>query len=146
MKHFLLKSSVEMIPLNNTKNYLLLEAKKVKSSYHMELEGLKRGFQFMQDSGIHISEVVTDRHLKIKKYMRTEHSDKKHSFDCWHICKGISLYYSSFFCLYKIIRTKIFNKEYLQCSKTGLNHQISGVKSKLTKAGQKKGASLIQIG
>ncbi|XP_065071075.1 uncharacterized protein LOC135695817 [Rhopilema esculentum] len=84
----------------------LVQANEVKSSYHMELEGLKRGLQYMQDANIHIAEVVTDRHLQIKKYMRTEHTDKKHSFDCWHICKG--------------------------------------VESKLTKAGQKKGASLIQ--
>eukprot|EP00795_Rhopilema_esculentum_P005350 gene5350-525_t len=84
----------------------IAKANEVKSSYHMELEGLKRGLQYMQDANIHIAEVVTDRHLQIKKYMRTEHTDKKHSFDCWHICKG--------------------------------------VESKLTKAGQKKGASLIQ--
>ena len=43
----------------------------------MELEGLKRGLQYMQGTNIHIAEVVTDRHLQIKKYIRTEHTDKK---------------------------------------------------------------------
>ena len=29
--------------------------------------------------------LVTDRHGIIKKYMRTEHADKSHYFDVWHL-------------------------------------------------------------
>ena len=28
---------------------------------------------------------MTDRHGMIKKYMRTEHADKSHYFDVWHL-------------------------------------------------------------
>ena len=57
----------------------------------MELEGLRRGLLYLKNSNITIVEVVTDRHEQVKKYMRTEHTDKIDSFDCWHICKGICL-------------------------------------------------------
>lgn len=55
----------------------------------MELEGLKRGLQRLEDAGLHVQTLVTDRHGMVKKFMRTEHHDKKHYFDVWHMAKGI---------------------------------------------------------
>ena len=54
----------------------------------MELEGLKRSLSYLQECGVNISEVVTDRHSQVKKYMKTNHDSIIHSFDCWHIGKG----------------------------------------------------------
>ncbi|XP_046582181.1 uncharacterized protein LOC124289621, partial [Haliotis rubra] len=56
----------------------------VKNSHHMELEGLKRGLSFLEQKGCAIKEVITDRHVSVKKYIREEHKDKKHYFDVWH--------------------------------------------------------------
>lgn len=55
----------------------------------MELEGLKRGLQRLEDAGHHVQTLVTDRHGMVKEFMRIEHHDKKHYFDVWHMAKGI---------------------------------------------------------
>lgn len=52
-------------------------------STHMELEGLKRGLQRLEDAGLHIQILVTDRHGMVKKFMRTDYHDKKHYFNVW---------------------------------------------------------------
>ena len=67
---------------------LLLQSNQVKSSYHMELEGLKRGLDKLKGHGIDITELVTDRHCQIQKWMRDNHPDTIHSFDVWHLAKG----------------------------------------------------------
>lgn len=56
-------------------------------SPHMELEGLR--LQRLEDSGLHVQTLVADRHRMVKKLMRTEHHDKKHYLDVWHMAKGI---------------------------------------------------------
>ncbi|XP_067682035.1 uncharacterized protein [Haliotis asinina] len=55
----------------------------------MELEGLKRGLSFLEEKGCSIKEVITDRHVSVKKYMREQHKDKEHYFDVWHVTKGV---------------------------------------------------------
>ena len=69
-----------------------LQSNEVAGSTHMQLEGLKRGYQRLEDSGINVQTLVPDRHGMIKKYMRTEHADKSHYFDVWHLAKGIIIY------------------------------------------------------
>lgn len=54
----------------------------------MELEGLKRGIQQLEDAGLQIDNIITDRHGMVRKFMRTEHPDKNHYFDVWHVAKG----------------------------------------------------------
>ena len=60
----------------------------MKGSYHMELEGLKRGLDYLNDCGLTVSEIVTDRHVQVKKYMSDKQMDKEHYFDVWHVAKG----------------------------------------------------------
>ena len=55
----------------------------------MELEGLKRGLRRVEEAGIEVEALVKDMHGMVKKYMRTEHPDKKHYFDVWHLAKGM---------------------------------------------------------
>ncbi|XP_052692675.1 uncharacterized protein LOC128170935 [Crassostrea angulata] len=71
-------------------DFQLVQSNEVAGSTHMELEGLKRGLQRLEDAGLHVQTLVTDRHGMVKKFMRTEHHDKKHYFDVWHMAKGIS--------------------------------------------------------
>lgn len=70
-------------------DFQLVQSNEVAGSTHMELEGLKRGLQRLEDAGLHVQTLVTDRHGMVKKFMRTEHHDKKHYFDVWHMAKGI---------------------------------------------------------
>lgn len=71
-------------------DFQLVQSNEVKSSVHMELEGLKRGIQQLEDAGLQIDNIITDRHGMVRKFMRTEHPDKNHYFDVWHVAKGIS--------------------------------------------------------
>ena len=51
----------------------------------MEKEGFIRGVTFLQNEGIEVQEIVTDRHVAIRKYIKDELKAVKHSFDVWHI-------------------------------------------------------------
>ena len=55
----------------------------------MELEGLTRGLEYLDDSGLTVSELITDRHVQVKKYMSDKQPDKEHYFDVWHVAKGL---------------------------------------------------------
>lgn len=67
----------------------LVHCNEVKNSNAMELEGLKRGLQFLKDEQIVVSDFITDRHVQVKKLMREEHPDIRHWFDVWHVAKGM---------------------------------------------------------
>jgi hypothetical protein len=66
----------------------LLQVNEVANSFGMELEGLKRGFTNLRAKDCTITELVTDRHVSVKKYMKTENPNMKHYFDVWHMAKG----------------------------------------------------------
>jgi len=65
----------------------IFQCNEVKGSTHMELEGLKRAINFLEGH-LKITELVTDKHPSVKKFMRIQHADKKHLFDVWHVAKG----------------------------------------------------------
>ncbi|XP_060085555.1 uncharacterized protein LOC132564967, partial [Ylistrum balloti] len=67
----------------------LVQSNEVKNSYNMELEGLKRCLKFLQEEGVDVSDLVTDRHSQVKKFMKTERPDINHWFDVWHVAKGV---------------------------------------------------------
>lgn len=69
--------------------FLWFQSTEVKSSYHMEKEGLVRSVNFLQGEGIQIGTIITDRHVQIKKWIRENLCETKHSFDVWHVAKGI---------------------------------------------------------
>ena len=54
----------------------------------MELEGLKRGLQTLEDCAIAIKSLTTDRHIQVRKYLREEKPHIKQWFDYWHIAKS----------------------------------------------------------
>jgi hypothetical protein len=60
----------------------------------MELEGLKRCLAFLEGIfHLTIKDIVTDRHVMIKKYIKEDHATKNHYFYVWHVAKGmIKLY------------------------------------------------------
>lgn len=66
----------------------MLQSNEVKSSVHMEKEGLKRSTESLQDSGFSIDLIVTDRHVQIQKWIRETLPNATYCFDVWHVAKG----------------------------------------------------------
>ena len=58
----------------------------------MELEGLIRCLNKVEEEGVVISDLVTDPHSQVTAYMKKERTDINHSFDVWHVAKGHSVY------------------------------------------------------
>ena len=72
----------------------------------MELEGLKRGLAYLIDQQkLEVKDLVTDRHVMIKKYMKDNRPDVNHYFDVWHIAKGF--YFNLLFIFLCILLWKI---------------------------------------
>ena len=74
------------------KNYVTinyLQSNEVKTSNHMEYEGLVRGLHFLEENDLQIGTVITDRHKQINKYLSEVYPDVEHRYDVWHISKGM---------------------------------------------------------
>ncbi|XP_077867910.1 uncharacterized protein LOC100376482 [Saccoglossus kowalevskii] len=67
----------------------LVQSNEVKSSCHMEKEGLARSVAYLQGQGINIYKIVTDRHVQIIKWVRENMTDTQHCVDVWHVAKGL---------------------------------------------------------
>jgi hypothetical protein len=72
----------------NIVNVELVQSNEVKSSPAMELEGLKRTFDFLSEMNLKVASLTTDRHASIKKYL-SGMPTVKHWFDVWHVAKGV---------------------------------------------------------
>jgi hypothetical protein len=57
----------------------------------MELEGLKRAISTVQDGGVKLSDITTDRHVQVRKYLRENEKEINHWFDTWHVAKSKNL-------------------------------------------------------
>lgn len=58
----------------------------------MELLGLKHGLRDLELNNIQVHDLVTDRHVMIKLYMKKDRPSINHYFDVWHIAKGTVVY------------------------------------------------------
>lgn len=65
-----------------------MQSNEVASSCHMEKEGLVRVLKFLEDHGLQVEVLVTDRHTQISKWVRENRSEVKHYFDVWDVAKG----------------------------------------------------------
>ena len=79
----------------------------------MELESLKRQISFLENSNIKIKKLVTDRHTQVSAYMANEKPNIQHTYDFWHIAKGmvimktkLNYYFSNFMSLLQAKRKK----------------------------------------
>ena len=64
------------------------QSNEVGGSYHMEKEGLKRVLNFLQQLGLTVEVLVTDRHKQINKRLRENYPTISHYYDIWHVAKG----------------------------------------------------------
>jgi hypothetical protein len=54
-----------------------------------QLESLKRQLKCLEDNKLQVAKLVTDRHIQVSSYMANEKPDIEHSYDIWHLAKGI---------------------------------------------------------
>lgn len=60
---------------------MLLQSTEVKNSNAMELEGLKRCRKQLEDFGINVKSLTTDRHVTVQAWMRKEWPSIAHYYD-----------------------------------------------------------------
>ncbi|CAN8016889.1 unnamed protein product [Ixodes persulcatus] len=80
----LLKTSI-----NRIIHLELVQSTEVKSSCHMELEGLTRSLVYFAELGVTVEVLVKNRHVQVSAYMKREHPLIQHRFGIWHVSKGI---------------------------------------------------------
>jgi hypothetical protein len=67
----------------------LVQSNEVGGSYHMEKAGLSRALVKFHQEGLHVAQLVTDRHPQIIKWIATDYPKIVHMFDIWHVAKSV---------------------------------------------------------
>ncbi len=60
------------------------------NSYAMELRGFTECLAILEDHGINVTGIATDRHVQIAAFMKHERPDLMHQFDVFHVAKSIT--------------------------------------------------------
>ncbi|XP_077094810.1 uncharacterized protein LOC143746700 [Siphateles boraxobius] len=71
-------------------DFKVVSCTQVSSSNTMEIKGFKDALQTMEENGVKVSTISTDRHPQIVKEMRVNNPEKHHQFDPWCVAKGLS--------------------------------------------------------
>lgn len=82
--------SIVDLHTNQVVHVQLVQSNEVKSSYHMELEGLKRSLEYLTSRDVSVYRLVTDRHAQVAKWLRENYSEIDHRYDVWHVGKSVS--------------------------------------------------------
>uniref|UniRef100_A0AAV2KKU9 Reverse transcriptase domain-containing protein n=1 Tax=Knipowitschia caucasica TaxID=637954 RepID=A0AAV2KKU9_KNICA len=67
----------------------LVQSNEVGNSVRMEKEGFVRSLTMLEERGVEVQAIVTDRHSGVQKFLREQRPDISHYFDPWHMGKGI---------------------------------------------------------
>ncbi|KAG7461343.1 hypothetical protein MATL_G00209110 [Megalops atlanticus] len=83
--------SYTMVDLRNNMiiDLQLVKSNEVGGSYHMEMEGLKRSLALLEERGVTLDSIVTDRHPQIQTFLKETRI--KHYYDVWHTEKVLGL-------------------------------------------------------
>ena len=73
----------------NVLEILFVQSNEVKSSNHMEKEGLARALDFLSTNYLEVVTLITDRHSQISKFVGKHYPAIEHCYDVWHISKGL---------------------------------------------------------
>jgi hypothetical protein len=66
-----------------------VQSNEVGGSTKMEKEGLARSLKFCEQRQLAVDAIVTDRHPQVQKYLREQYPSVVHSYDVWHVAKGV---------------------------------------------------------
>lgn len=67
----------------------LTQVSEAGNSNRMELFGFKKVLERLVEQGLAVSQVTTDRHVSVRKYITENCPNIKLQFDVWHLCKNI---------------------------------------------------------
>ena len=70
-------------------DFTITQFSQVSSSNAMEKFGFIKLLSSLENFGIKISSINTDRHIQIRAYLSKERPDIVHQFDIWHLAKSI---------------------------------------------------------
>ncbi len=76
----------------------LFQCNEVGGSAYMEKEGLIRSVNFLNNRGLSIETMVTDRHPQVQKWIRENLTHTKHYYDVRHVAKGSHIFSSAWPC------------------------------------------------
>ena len=74
---------------HNVLEILSVQSNEVKSSNHMEKEGLARALDLLSANSLEVGTLITDRHSQISKFVGKQLPAMEHCYDVWHISKGL---------------------------------------------------------
>ena len=74
---------------NKILNFSVVHVSTVGNSSRMEKEGLLNCLNELEDFGVNVDSLTTDRHKQVRAYFRKERPDILHQFDIWHVSKNI---------------------------------------------------------
>ena len=61
----------------------------VTNSNAMKVEGLARCIKAIEDHGVSITGIATNRHPQVTYFMKTQKSEIIHRYDIFHVAKGV---------------------------------------------------------
>ena len=67
----------------------VVQVSEVSSSNAMEKEGFSRCLQDLEEKGIMINRIATDRHVSISSSMKKDFPHINHQYDVWHLSKWV---------------------------------------------------------
>ena len=70
-------------------NFSVTRCTEAGNSNRMEKLCFIKALNELEENNLVISQITTDRHIQIKKYIREERLEISHQFDIWHVCKNI---------------------------------------------------------
>ncbi|XP_011677896.2 uncharacterized protein LOC105444839 [Strongylocentrotus purpuratus] len=75
--------------INKVIHVELVQKSEVANSYNMELEALRRGLVWVEQTDLELGTIITDRHVQVRAWIRQNLKEVQHYFDVWHISKGL---------------------------------------------------------
>ena len=70
-------------------DFHIAQSTETGNSGAMEKHGLKVCLDNLTENNIQVDTIVTDRHVQIRKFLKTEHPEINHQFDVWHMGKSV---------------------------------------------------------
>ena len=67
---------------------------KVREATIIENDGLMRAGKYLEENGLKVATLVTDRHIQISKWVKENMSETDHRYDIWHLVKCKLYYYN----------------------------------------------------